>query len=133
MRMFIFRLAFVLYVLQLSGSSVGSCNTIGDLSNKVCIPNKTKDFNIHVFHLITGKNESKVLKKDISCECKCKFDGRKCNSNQLWNNGKCLCEHKKHNICEKDYIWNPAICICENGTFLASIIYDSLIMCDETI
>ena len=30
--------------------------------------------------MITGKNEAKILKKDISCICKCKFDGRKCNS-----------------------------------------------------
>ena len=29
--------------------------------------------------MITGKNESKILTKDISCECKCKFYGRKCN------------------------------------------------------
>ena len=25
----------------------------------------------------------------ISCERKCKFDGRKFNSNQKWNNNKC--------------------------------------------
>ena len=30
--------------------------------------------------MITGKNESKVLTKDISWKYKCKFDGRKCNS-----------------------------------------------------
>ena len=27
--------------------------------------------------MITGKTESKTLTKHISCECKCKFDGRK--------------------------------------------------------
>ena len=32
--------------------------------------------------VITGKNESNILTKDISCKCKCDFDGRKCNSNQ---------------------------------------------------
>ena len=52
----------------------------------------------------TGKNESKILPKDISCECKCKFDTRKCNSNQNWNNDKCPCRCEKHHICEKDYI-----------------------------
>ena len=26
--------------------------------------------------MITGKNESKILTKDISCECKCRFDGK---------------------------------------------------------
>ena len=35
--------------------------------------------------MITGINESKTLTKSTSCECKCKFDGRKCNSNQWWN------------------------------------------------
>ena len=39
--------------------------------------------------MITRINESKILKKYISCEFKCKFDGRKCNSNQKWNNDKC--------------------------------------------
>ena len=37
---------------------------------------------------MTGKNESKTLTKDISCEYKCKSDGRKCNSNQILFNEK---------------------------------------------
>ena len=32
--------------------------------------------NIHVFNKIRGINESKILTKDILCECKGKFDGR---------------------------------------------------------
>ena len=32
--------------------------------------------------MITGINESKTLIKHLSCECKCKFDGTKCKSNQ---------------------------------------------------
>ena len=40
---------------------------------------------------------------------------------------------KKHHICEKDYIWNPATCSCKNGKYLASIIDNSVIMCDEII
>ena len=42
--------------------------------------------------------------KVISCKCKCKFGGRKCNLNQKWNNDECQCECKKHHICEKDYL-----------------------------
>ena len=38
-------------------SCVGSCNTINDLSNKVCIPNKTEDLNLSVFSMITGMNK----------------------------------------------------------------------------
>ena len=68
--------------------------------------------------------------KHISCKCKCKFDGRSCNSDQWWNNDKCQCECKKFQVCEKDYVWNPATCNCENGKYLASIVDDSAIMCD---
>ena len=72
------------------------------------------------------KNESNFLTKDRSCECKCKFDGRKCNSNQKWNNYKCQRKCQKHHICEKD-IWHPATCSCKNGKYLASITDDLVI------
>ena len=42
---------------------VGSCNTLNDLSNKVCIPNKTEDLNLSVFNMITGINELKISKR----------------------------------------------------------------------
>ena len=32
-----------------------------------------------LFNMITGINELKMLTKHISCECKCKFDGKQCN------------------------------------------------------
>ena len=54
-----------------------SCNTLNDLSNKVYVPNKTEDLNVSVFNMFTGINERKTLTKHISCECKCKFDGKK--------------------------------------------------------
>ena len=62
---------------------VGNCNTLNDLSNKVCVPNKIEDLNLSVFNIITGINKSKTLTKYISCECKCRFDGRKCNSDNI--------------------------------------------------
>ena len=34
---------------------VGSCNTLNNLSNKVCVPNKTEDLNLSMFNIITGK------------------------------------------------------------------------------
>ena len=113
---------------------IGSFNTLNDLSNEVCVQNKTEDLYLSMFNMITGINESKTLTKDdISFECKCKFDRRKCNSDKWWNNNKCLCECKKHYICEKDYVWNPATCNCENGKNLGSIMDDSMIICDEFI
>ena len=32
---------------------------------------------------------NKNITKALSCKFKYKFDGRKCNSNQKWNNDKC--------------------------------------------
>ena len=92
-----------------------------------------QDLKLSMFNKIAGVNESKTVTKHISWECKCKFDGRKCISNQKWNNDKCQCEWKNYNICEKDYIWNPATHSCENGKYLASIIDNSVITCDEII
>ena len=40
---------------------------------------------------------------------------------------------KKGHVCEKDYIWNAATCSCQNRKYLASIMDDSAIMCDEVI
>ena len=34
---------------------VGSCNTLNDLSNRVCAPNKTEDLNRDVFHPNLGR------------------------------------------------------------------------------
>ena len=34
--------------------------------------------------MLSGINESNILTKHTSYEFKCKFDGRKCNSNQKW-------------------------------------------------
>ena len=76
-------------------------------------------------------------KKNIyHCKYKCSFDGRKCNSNQKWNNTKCTCERnnlKEHNTYEKHYVWNPLPCSSENGKYLGSIVDNSLITCDEVI
>ena len=37
----------------------------------------------------------KHLTKHISCDCRCEFDGKKCNLRQKWNRNKCQCECKK--------------------------------------
>ena len=51
--------------------------------------------------MITGINEPKTLTKHIWCECKCRFDGRKCDSDQCWNNDKCRCGCKMCDVCKK--------------------------------
>ena len=97
------------------------------------MPNKTENLNLSVFNMITEINELKILTKHILCECKCKFGGRKCDLNQWGNNIKCRRECRKHHLCKQDFIWNPATCSCENGNYLASIMDDSAITCDEII
>ena len=94
---------------------------------------QNRRFNLSVFNMITDINESKTLTKDISCECKCKIDGTKCNSNQWWNSKKCWSECKKMHVCERYYVWNPATFNLVNGKYLANIMDDSMIIFDEVI
>ena len=62
---------------------------------------------------LQGKNKSKILTKDISGECKCKFDGRI--KSGVMINVRCLWMCRKHHLCGKYYIWNPATCGCKKG------------------
>ena len=39
---------------------VRSCNSLNNVSNKVCVPDKTDDLNLTVFNMIAGINESKT-------------------------------------------------------------------------
>ena len=50
----------------------------------------------------------------MSCKFKCKFDGRKCNSDQWLNDSKCQCEYQKRQVCEKDYILLHVVVKMEN-------------------
>ena len=63
---------------------------------------KTKDINVKAFNMITNKNEAKTMIKHISCDCKCKFNSKTCNSNLKWNNEPCQCEFRNY-------------CKCKNG------------------
>ena len=69
------------FVIKLNKSD-GSYNTLNDLSNRVCVPDKTEVLNIHVFNMISGKNESNFLRKYLPCKYKCRLDRKKCNSDQ---------------------------------------------------
>ena len=67
----------------------GNCNV---LSPKICIPKETKDLNDKAFNMITNQNEIKALAKNISCDCKYKFNSTACTLNQKWNNKTCQCK-----------------------------------------
>ena len=95
---------------------VGSCNSLNDLSNRLCVPNKTKDLNRSVFHMIAGINESKTLIKYTSCECKCKTQNEvQSKSGITVNVSASMKINEKRYVCKKDYIWNPASCSWEKG------------------
>ena len=32
---------------------IGSCNTLNDLSNRVCVPKETEDLNLSIFNIVT--------------------------------------------------------------------------------
>ena len=62
---------------------VRSCYTLNNLSNKVCVSNKTEDLNLSVFNIITGINESKKDKQKIYyVNVKVNLMEKKYNSNQ---------------------------------------------------
>ena len=42
---------------------LGIYNTMNDLSNNVCVPNKTEDLNLSAFNMITEINYTKTLTK----------------------------------------------------------------------
>ena len=67
--------------------------------------------------MIVRISEFKVLKKNVLWECKCRFDRKKCNSDQWRNNDKSQSECNKRHVCQKDYIWNHSICNCENAKY----------------
>ena len=84
-------LKYCLSMISLDECS-GNCNSVDDLSTKICVPNQTKSvINVKVFNMIARTYEAKTLIKHISCDCKCKFNSRTCNLNQKCNNDKSLC------------------------------------------
>ena len=58
------------------------------ISKNTC---QKKDINVKVFNMTRNKNEAKTMAKNISCDCKCKFNGTTYYSNQKWNNKTCQC------------------------------------------
>ena len=70
---------------------VGSCNTLNDLSNKACVPNKTEDLNLSVFNMIARINQSKTLTSIFPANVNVNLMKRNGKSNQLCNNNKCQC------------------------------------------
>ena len=41
------------------------------------------------YNMVTGMNEAKAEVQHLSCDFKCKFDGKKCKSKQKRSTNKC--------------------------------------------
>ena len=116
------------FVVKLDNCS-GNCSTPNDSSYRVCVPNKTGDLNLHVFNMITAKNESKTLTKNISCKCNCRFDGK--NVSQM--NAEItinVCVSVKNAMYVKKIVFGILLHIVGK---IENIMVDSAIMCDEII
>ena len=109
--------------------SLDSCNVMETVISYLqkCVFQKKQDTNIKVFNMITNKNEAKTMTKRISCDCTCKFNSTKYNSNPNWNNEISQFE------CQNNCTSNPSTCICENRKYLKSIADTSVIAYDEII
>ena len=66
-----------------------SCNSVNDLSVRICRPSKTKGVNVKVFSMITNRNESNTLKSF--------------NSNQKKNIETCQYVYKNYFTCKRNY------------------------------
>ena len=72
--------------------------------------------NVKVFNLISRTNETRIIKRHQTCECKCRLDASVCNNKQKWNEDKCKCKCKEFinkGICDKGFNWNHRNCECE--------------------
>ena len=100
---------YYLFIISVNRSN-GSYNTVEDPFDRICGYFRAEDRDLKIFNVIKGINESKALAKHISCECRCEFDGRKCNSIQKQNYDECQNECKKkqkHRASENNYAWSP--------------------------
>ena len=61
-------------------------------------------------------NETRHIKWNETCNCKCRLNAIVCNNKQRWDKDKGRCEFKElidKGVCDKLYAWNPSYCECE--------------------
>ena len=92
---------------------VESFNTLNDLSNKVCVPNKTEDLNLNMFNMITGINELKTLTKHYHVNVNVNLmeenvihinNGILINVDVSVKRNTIKKEYKVHHVCGKKYV-----------------------------
>ena len=61
-------------------------------------------------------NETRHIKWQELCKCKCRLNGSACNDKHRWNDDKSRCKCKElidKGVCDKGFLWNPSNCECE--------------------
>ena len=87
---------FYPYNVQVNKCS-GSCNTLDNPIEKVCVPNVIKGLNMKVYNFLTMLNKTRNVLWHESCKCVCKLNSSVCNNKQIWNSNTCRCD------CNEDF------------------------------
>ena len=104
---------FYLYNVQVNKCS-GSCNTLNNSIEKLCVPIVIKGLNMKVYNFLTMLNETRNVLWHESCKCVCKLNSSVCNNKQIWNSNTCRCDcNEDFTGCAKGYTWNPSTCECQ--------------------
>ena len=107
---------FYSYNVQVNKCS-GSCNTLDNPIETLCVPNAIKGLNMKVYNFLTMLNETRNVLWHESCKCVCKLNSSVCNNRQIWNDDawRCDCNEDFAGIinCAKGYTWNPSTCECQ--------------------
>ena len=95
----------------------GSCNTLDNPMEKLCVPNVIKGVNMQVYNFLMRLNETRNVLWHESCKCVCKLNSSVCNNKQIWNDDTCRCDCNEDFAgminCAKGYTWNPSTCECQ--------------------
>ena len=99
----------------------GSCDTINNPMEKLCVPGIIKRINLQVYNFLMLLNETRSVLWHESCKCLCKLNSLICNNKQIWNSDTCRCGCNEDFAviinCTKGYKWNPSTCECQCDTW----------------
>ena len=111
---------FYPYTVQVNKCS-GSCNTLDNLIETLCVPNVIKGLNIKVYNFLAMLNEIRNVLWHESCKYVCKLNSSVCHNKQIWNDDTCRCDCNEDfagmKNCAKGYTWNPSTCECQCDTW----------------
>ena len=95
----------------------GSCNTLDNPIEELCVPNVIKGLNMKVHNFLTMLNETRNVLWHESCKCVSRLNSSVCNRKQIWNSDTCKCDCNEDfagiRNCAKGYTWNPSTCECQ--------------------